>query len=355
MTTLIHNARILTPFSQQDGAVMIQGDRIVEVSRRTEIPHDVRGIDAKNLYLVPGFIDIHAHGGGGCHVMDGKCESIATMARAHCLEGTTTLLPTTKAAPWEHILSALGAVHEATRRVKDTTIAGAHMQGPFLSPARVDGKPALLQPGDADWEGLLAQGGIRMMGLAPELPGAFALAEALREREIVASISHSDANYEQVLNAVGHGFSDVSNAFTNCSTLRVQGKYRMPGVTECALTMDDLTMQVVADGKQLPMMLLQIILRCKGPENIILVSGAEAETGTPLAQSVRNMVAAGASLRVALRMATVNPARRIGLDQTKGRIAQGYDADLLLLDDSLNVRFVMAGGKVFRNELDDMP
>lgn len=357
MAIQIQNARILTPFSQTDGAVLVNGERIVDVSRNMDAPRGTTILDAKNLYLVPGYIDLHVFGGGGHEVLEGTNEAVLDMCNAHAMEGTTTLLPTVSAAPLSDVERAIDAVRIATHGDCDATIAGVHLQGPFLSPAQMEKGKAmhLLSPVDVDWQGLFGRwNGIRMVGLAPELAGAFTVSEWLRERGIVASISHSDAGYDQMVSAVTHGFGDVSNVYTGCSTLQDIGGVRVPGVTECALTMDELTVQLLADGKKLPMILTQMIYRCKGAENLILVTNADGNTTTPMSLLVRNMVAVGASLRVALRMATVNPARRIGLDSSKGRIAEGYDADLLLLDETLNVRFCMSKGRILRNELDDI-
>lgn len=357
MAIQIQNARILTPFSQQDGAVLINGDRITDVSRSNDAPRGTTVIDAKNLYLVPGYIDLHAHGGGGRSVMEGVPQAITEMCDAHAHEGTTTILPTTNTAPIAVIETAIDAVRLAQKEACTATIAGVHLQGPYLSSVYMTGPEAsyLQIPAEADWQALLNRwDGIRMVGLAPELPGAFSIGDILRERGVVASISHSDAGYDQILGAVSHGFTDVSNIYIGTSTLEQIGDFHVPGVTECALAMDELTVQVVADGRRLPMMLLQVVFRCKGAENIMLVTDSKTSDGATMATLVRNMVAAGVSLRVALRMATVNPARRIGLDQSKGRIAQGYDADILLLDDTLNVRFCMSKGKILRNELEEI-
>lgn len=358
MPIQIQNARILTPFSQQDGAVLISGDRIVDVSRSTDAPRGTKVIDAKNLYLVPGYIDVHVHAGGGRSVLEGIPEAITEMCDAHVMDGTTTLLPTTDISSIADTERAIDAVREAQRSASHGTIAGIHLQGPFLSREHVHGPAAeqLLTPAEADWRSLLSRwDGIRMVGLAPELSGALAIGDMLREHGIIASISHSDASYDQVLSAISHGFTDVTNLYTDCSTLRKHDDFHVPGVTECALAMDELTVQVVADTRRLPLLLLQIIFKCKGAESILLVTdGNSHDSTTTMAQLVRNMVAAGVSLRVALRMATVNPARRVNMEQSKGRIGTGYDADILLLDDALNVRFVMARGKVLRNELDEI-
>lgn len=361
MPIQIQNARILTPFSQQDGAVLVNGERIVDVNRGQPAPRGTTVIDARNLYLVPGFIDMHAHGGGGRLVMEGVADAVTAMANAHALDGTTTILPTTTTAPMGDITRAMDAIVAASALPCTATIAGIHMQGPFLSPRYMAeaARPHLQAPTETLWRPLLEKySTLRVIGISPELPGAFALGDALRDRGIIASIAHSVAGYDQILAAVGHGFSDVTNIFTKTSSLNTDSAFPVPGVTECAMAMDELFVQLVADSSSLPLMLLQVIFRCKGAENIVLVTDAKAGTAeenpVTMAALVRNMVTAGVSLRVALRMATVNPARRIGMDQTKGRIGAGYDADIVLMDDSLNVRFCMAKGVILRNELDDM-
>lgn len=357
MPIQIQNARILTPFSQQDGAVLVTGDRILDVSRSNDAPKGTKVIDAKNLYLVPGYVDLRMHTGTD------NAKAVANAVNIHAMEGTTTLLPTVETGAPADMARAIDSIRAAEKAASMATIAGVHLQGPFISPKYMpkETHPHLLVPGESDWKPLLDKwpDGLKMVGISPELPGALAMADSLREREIVASISHSTASYDQVLTAVTHGFSDVTNIFRKCSSLIDSEEAKAPGVTESALIMDELTVQLVADGRRLPLTSLQIAFRCKGAENILLVTDAEPPTDDTsdlptMALLVRNMVAAGISLRVALRMATVNPARRIGLDRTKGRIGPGYDADLLLLDEAMNVIFCMARGKILRNNLDQI-
>lgn len=366
MSIQIQNAKILTPFSQQDGAVLVGGDRISDVTRESKAPRGAQVIDAKGLYLVPGYIDMHVHGFGGHDVMEGTPEAIEAVSQALAHEGTTAFLPTTNTAPLGAIEAAIDATKAAQRTASGAEVCGIHLQGPFLSPRQFSGpaRASLLVPAQTDWKPLISRwDGIRVMGLAPELPGALTLADAMRSKGILASMAYSDATYDQVLSAVSHGFSDVTQPFIHCSSLQEYGDLRIAGITESAMVMDELTVQVVADGKYLPLLMLQLVFRCKGAENIVLISDAratptdnslEGANDSTLALAVRNMVAAGISLRVALRMATVNPARRIGLENVKGRIGAGYDADLLLLDESLNVRFVMARGNIIRNDLDSL-
>lgn len=358
MAIHIQNARILTPFSQQDGSILISGERISDVGRDLTIPRGSKVIDAKNLYLVPGYIDLNVQGGGNHTVSEGEADAIVALGNAHAVEGTTTVLPTVTAAPIDQMEQAIDAIRSAQKMPCSASIAGVHLYGPFLSPdmAPREQIPHLLAPDDIDWRALVTRwDGLRMVSLSPELPGAMTLSDTLSERGVHTSIAYSSAGYDQVLSAINHGFSDVSGIYTHCSSLQRKDDFHIPGVSECALAMDELSVQVVADGRKLPLLLLQVIFRCKGAENMILVTESGAgRHEVPMALLVRNMVAAGVSLRVALRMATVNPARRIGLEDSKGRIAKGYDADILLLDETLNVRFCMVKGKIIRNELDQL-
>ncbi len=355
----IRNATILTPFAQQEGTVLVDGDQILDVTRTPDSGKRVKTIDAKGMYLVPGYIDLRVNGGKAATVSEATPEAVLAICEDHGFHGTTTLLPTAGSAPMADIARMIDAVKAAKAAKCDTTIAGVHVTN--VTDQAVQSRKAKGEPDLGAWKALLERwDGVRIVGAAPEMPGALALGDLLREKRIVASIADSQAGYEQVLSAVSHGYSDISQFYCQNSTLTEHNGFRVPGVTECGLAMDELTVQVVADGWQLPLLLLQIIFRCKGAENMILVSDAGGATPSAklddrfatMALLVRLMVAAGISLRVALRMATVNPARRIGLDGSKGRIAAGYDADLIMLDNGLNVRFVMAGGKIIRNDLE---
>lgn len=343
-------------------------------------------VDGGGMYAAPGFIDIHLHGGGGVEFMNATPEEIRQGCAAHARHGTTTLLPTTLAAPLPLTLRMIRAVREAQPLTTECTIAGVHLEGPFLSPNQsgAQSPDALSQPSPALWERLLDEwpGGVRMMGAAPELPGAMALGEALRERGIAASIAHSDADYHTCTRALEHGYRDITHIYSGCSMVHRRNGFRFGGVVEAGLLEDAFTVQVIADGCHLPAELLRLIVKCKGADRISLITdalfaaGSGLPDGTVLRQAngmetiledgvmklpdrqafagsiatmdrlVRNMVRlAGVPLWDAVTMATATPARVVGLADTKGSLAPGYDADILLLDEALNVRTVMARGR----------
>lgn len=371
------------------GAIDVAGGAVAAVYDAPPPPlpagTDVLRVDCAGLFAAPGFVDIHLHGGGGVEFMNAGPEQIRSGCAAHARRGTTTLLPTTLAAPLAPTLAAIRAVRAARAATTECTIAGVHLEGPFLSPAQsgAQSPDALALPAPKLWEALLDEwpGGVRIMGAAPELPGAPALGEALQRRGVTASIAHSDADYSVCMDAAAHGFSDVTHLYSGCSTVHRRGGFRFGGVVEAGLLEDAFTVQVIADGKHLPPELLRLIVKCKGPEKISLVTdalfaaGSDLPDGTVLRQAngmetiledgvmklpdrtafagsvatmdrlVRNMVRlAGVPLWDAVTMASATPARIAGLSARKGALAPGYDADIVLLDDALEVRAVMARG-----------
>ena len=388
MKTVIVGAKALLPECIRQCQAVVENGCILDVAEHVPLAPDDRVIQGEGLYLCPGFVDIHVHGGGGFSAMSGKAEDVIAMANAHARHGTTSILPTTLAAPLPNLLKAVQGVRRAAALPCDAAILGVHLEGPCLSPAQTGAQSPddLKIPAETDLTPLLDAwpGGVRMMGAAPELPGALALGDQLAARGVVASIAHSNATYSQVEEALSHGYCDVTHLYSSCSGLIRVHSYRVPGVIEAGLNLDALTVQVIADGKHLPLSLLQLIYRCKGAEKIELITdGLEFAAGdlvegtvyrqlngvetvyedgvmkllsresfagsvATMHRCVRTMVQAGIPLRQAVRMASENPARRVGAAK-KGRIAPGMDADLLLLDEKLDVKWVMAGGRVIRD------
>lgn len=386
----ITNAVILTPFCRlNDKIAVIDNGIITEICSRADIPDGAEVIDAKGLYLAPGFVDIHVHGGGGYGTMSLKPDEIVKMCEAHASYGTTSILPTTLASPISTLKKAALAVKEAKKicdASKSSNILGVHLEGPFLAKSQrgAQNEENILVPEEEDYINLLdTWDGIRIMGAAPETAGAMKLGRELRRRGILASIAHSDANYDTCVEAVSNGFSDVTHIYSGCSSvIRING-YRVAGVVEAGLGRDELTVQVIADLKHLPIALLKLIYKCKGADRISLITdgleyaAAELEEGTVYTQDngvqtvyedgvmklmdrqafagsvatsnrlVRNMYhSADVPLLDAVKMATATPARIIGAAEQKGCIAEGADADLILFDDNIDIKMVMVMGEI---------
>ena len=389
--TRLENVTLVTPSRLFPGsAIDVENDKIVAVHTSTPAPLEGgKVIDYKGAYAMPGFVDIHIHGGGDVDFCTGTPEEIKAGCEAHAQYGTTTILPTTVTAPFERILSAIKNIRAAAEMVTDCTIAGCHLEGPFFSPAQAGAQdPAtLLEPNvemlDAFCEAW--PGGIKVMGAAPELKGGINFGNELKKRGILATIAHSDANYNTCVEALKNGYSDITHIYSGCSIVHRENAFRIGGVVEAGLVEDDFTVQMIADGCHLPPELLRLIFKCKGPDKISMITDALAfaaaghpegatthggngdvyvlEDGVMKLENrqafagsvattdrlVRNMVnLAGVSLCDAVTMMTRTPARVVGLDDHKGSIQVGYDADIVIMDQDLQVQSVMAMGKFIR-------
>ncbi|MBR5751620.1 MAG: amidohydrolase family protein [Clostridia bacterium] len=390
MRTVIRASRLVLPGKTGAAQAVVEGDRILGVLDHFDPAPGDRVIDADGMWLCPGFVDIHVHGGGGYSANSGSKEDVLEMARAHARMGTTSILPTTLAAPIPELVNAIDGIRRAAQAADGPSILGAHLEGPCLNPLQSGAQApgSLAVPAETDLSPLFDAWpeGIRMMGAAPELEGGMALGDEITKKGITASIAHSNATYYEVQEALKHGYCDVTHLYSSCSGLVRVNSYRIPGLIEAGLNLDELTVQVIADGKHLPLELLSLIYRCKGAEKIELItdglefSASELKEGTvyrqkngvetvyedgvmkllsrqafagsvaTLSRCVQNMVRAGVPVDQAVRMASENPARRIGANR-KGRIEAGMDADLVLLDADLQPVWVMARGRVIRDSL----
>ena len=391
MITCIVNAKVLTPYNRKDAIVVVDGNKIVGIHDRQDFNAGMNVIDARGLYLSPGFIDIHVHGGGGCGVMSCKADDIVTMCSAHARYGTTSILPTTLASQIPRLMEAINAVKEAQSKCTDSNILGVHLEGPFLSKDQkgAQAEDDILIPSRCDYRDLLDYwDGIKIMGAAPETDGGMELGRELRRRNILASVAHSNATYDDMCEAMENGYSDITHIYSGCSSVIRKNGYRIAGVVESGLLRDEFSVQVIADLKHLPAALLKLIYKCKGAEKISLitdgldVAASDIKEGTVYRQGngvecvyedgvmklmdrqafagsvatcnrlVRNMYhSADVPLLDAVRMATATPAARAGVSSHKGAISVGYDADLILFDDNIDVKMCMVSGKLLYNHV----
>ena len=394
MKKIIYNGRILTPVRCiERGAVIVENGRISNIVEGVIAPPHNGGIDAGGRTIAPGFIDLHVHGGGNGDVMDGSAEAVRVMCRSHARHGTTSLLPTTPAAAWDDIFRAMDSIREAQGSDSGAQILGVHLEGPYCSPAeRGAQNPEFIKdPDPAEYlKALDYWEGIKIMSVAPELDGALQLGRELRERGILPAIAHSDANYTQVLAALENGYSHITHFYSGCSIVHRENAYRIAGVVESGYLLDQLTVEIIADGRHLPPSLLKLIYKVKGPDRIALItdstrysgiaaedlSGIKVENGMEVIYEdevmklkdrsafagsvattnrlVRNMVQlAEVPLLEAVKMASLTPARILGVDQRKGSLAVGKDADLLIFDDNIDIYLTLVQGEVVfkRSEL----
>lgn len=382
----IINGRIVTPYGIiENGAILIKGTKIDFVGER--LP-SVTGnvIDAGGKWILPGFIDIHCHGGMGCDVMDGTLSDVETIAKYHAGGGTTAFLPTTASSTIESILQALEAIHQARIGGVSAKVIGAHIEGPyFCYPKRGCHLPKFVRnPRPDEYDRILEYSDdIASMTLAPELDGSKELIKILVKNGIVASIGHSDATYSQVLDAIEWGATHVTHMYCAMSTIVKNGPARICGIVESTLLLDELTTEVISDGKHLPPELIKLVIKAKGIDKVCVITDAMRGAGMPsgvytfgpkdgqeaLVQDnmaimpdrtgyassvvrtkdlVKTLVeSVGLSLVDAVKMASIVPAKIVGVDDRMGSLEKGKDANIVIADDNLEVYITIIDGKLY--------
>jgi N-acetylglucosamine-6-phosphate deacetylase len=394
MTTLLFRGGtiVLPDRLLADGAVEVRGEHITAV-RSAAPPNPAAAahvIDLAGGYLAPGYVDLHVHGGAGADFMDGTEAAFRTVCQAHLRHGTTSLLPTTTVARHEQHLVFLDLCrrlrHEGTGGAR---VLGAHFYGPyFAAEARGCHPAAAVRPPRAEeFQHYLAYADdIATATVAPELPGAEAFVRACRQRGIRCNAGHSHATFDQVEAALGWGVRHVDHLFCAMSDrarLRQSQTYPMRGgLLEATLFFDELTTEVIADGKHLQRELLLLAYKIKGPDRLALVTDCNRALDMPdgeyvfgpagdgeriirrdgvgvmpdgqaLASGVMGMDhgvrtfrrLTGVPVPEVVRMASLTPARIAGRDQEVGSIAPGKQADLLVLDEALQVQQVFVAGR----------
>ena len=389
---LFQKFRVLTPFRiLENHSVLVKENKIGVIGEKGAIKaeKDMEIIDGKGLfYLSPGFIDIHVHGGGGADCLEGTREALEVMARSHARGGTTAFCPTITTAPLERIFRSLDAIREiGSSPTGGARILGAHVEGPYFSKSQRGAQnPDFLRvPSREDLEKFLSyQEAIKRISLAPELPGALEFGRKMREAGIMVAIGHSDATYDEVLSAIENGFSHVTHIYSAMSGVQRINLYRVAGVIESALLRDELTVEMIADGKHLPSHLMQFVLKNKGLGQVCVVTDAMEAAGMPEGEYkiggleviveegvsklkdrsafagsvatmdllVRTLVhLVGLPLEEAVQLVSFNPAKFLGLDHRQGVIAPGKDADLVVLDSNLEVKMTMVQGEIVYDNL----
>lgn len=373
---------IVTPFQLlKDKAIFIEKEKISLIEDRENITNlaDAGVIDAKDGFIVPGFIDIHVHGGGGFDVMDGNYEAVKQVAKTHSRFGTTAFLPTTMTMSKNKILKSLLSINEAFMKgTKAAEVLGVHLEGPYINPLK-KGAQRVEDMRKASIEEFIefnkVSGNlIRIVTIAPEIPGAIELIRWLYKHNIIASAGHSNATYKEVQAGIKAGITHVTHVF---NAMR-EFNHREPGVVGAALSSPKLILEMIADGIHLHPIVMKILLKIKEIEEVILITDAMRAASKPedtynlggqevivsneqarlkdgtlagsvltLDKAVRNMVnMVGVSLVEAIRMVTINPARCLEIGDKKGSLEQGKDADIVVLNKKLEVDFTLVKGKI---------
>lgn len=386
----IFNGTIITPFRQIiDGTVVVENGKISGIHHGNIDVPDAIEIDAAGKYISPGFIDIHIHGGGGSDFMDGTVDAFLNIAETHARYGTTAMVPTTLTAEKPDLLNTLDVYEEAKKQnTKGASFLGIHLEGPYfaLSQRGAQDPRYIRNPDPAEYEEILAYSdSIVRWSAAPELEGAIAFGQRLKQKGILAAVAHTDALYDEVLEAYDNGYTLATHLYSAMSGVTRKNAFRYAGTIESAFLLD-MDVEIIADGVHLPEALLKLIYKIKGADKTALITDAMRAAGMPPGESilgslkdglrvivedgvaklpdlsafagsvatfdrlVRNMVyIAGVNLPEAIRMASTTPAKIMGVDHKKGSIAVGKDADIIIFDNQINVSTTIVNGNIVHN------
>ncbi len=383
MITKIKNGRLITPLGIVKKSLYIKDEKILDITEE-ELQFD-QVIDAGGSYVSPGFIDIHVHGGGGYRFKDETKEAIKGVANIHAQHGTTTIYPTLSALQSEKILSVLEAINKY-KNDDDIIphIYGVHMEGPYLSTAQsgAQSNSCVRNPMPDEYENIVNQfdGFIKRWSYAPEIQGAEEFLQFLNKKGIIASAAHTDAEFSHMKKAYECGMKLITHLYSCTSTITRKSGFRILGVIETAYLYDDIDVEAIADGCHLPPELLKLIFKFKGDEHMCLVTDATRYGGVENSDNVtfkngdhlciiedgvakladrsafsgsiatadvlvRTCVKkAGIPLLSAIKMITEVPARIMKL-QNKGKLQKGFDADIIMFDEDINIKRVLISGE----------
>ncbi|MNK17572.1 N-acetylglucosamine-6-phosphate deacetylase [compost metagenome] len=386
--TKIYNANIITPSGfLKDGTLIIADGKIAEVSAKNITIENAKEIDAKGQYVSPGFIDMHVHGGGGHDFMDNTLEAFLTIAKTHAKYGTTALMPTTLSCEKEDLLTTLDIYEKADAINTDgADFVGIHIEGPYFAMSQKGAQDPryIRNPNPAEYEEVLAASkNIKRWSAAPELPGTIEFGRFLQKNNVLAAIAHTDAIYEEVIKAYEVGFTHATHFYSCMSGVSRRNAFRYAGVIESAYLLDDMTIEIIVDGVHLPAPLLKLIYKIKGTEHTALITDAMRGAGMPEGKSilgslkdgleviiedgvaklpdrtafagsvattdrlVRNMIKlADVPLFDAVKMASSTPAKILKIQERKGEIVNGKDADIVIFDEGINIDTTIVKGNV---------
>lgn len=378
----LRGAMVLTEKGRERLDLLVEDGRIAALGKTSSV--NAKELDFSGLTILPGFIDIHLHGAGGKDTMDAAYEALNTIAQTHGKHGTTAMVPASVAATFEEMQAVAEAIKTAVDKGTDgAKILGWHVEGPYMNIECLGAhraecvRNASVSETEKLWE--ISGGNIKVMTLAPEIDGALELIGYLRTIGAVPSMGHTMATVEQFERAVAAGALHTTHLFNAMRKFH----HREPGIIGAALTDDRVSSEIIADGIHIHPVALKLFYQNKGPDKALLITdsmqavdledgkyelggldvfvkegSARLEDGTlagstlTMEKAVKNIIElAGASLENASKMASLNPARLLGLDYRKGSIALGKDADLVAVDDEFNVQFTMVEGKIIYNAL----
>ena len=381
MLTQLINARILTPQGwMKDGSVLIRDNKILEVTNCDLAVIGAELIDVKGMYVVPGGVEIHVHGGGGRDFMECTEDAFRAAVHTHMKHGTTSIFPTLSSSTVPMIQQAAETCTKLMEE-KNSPILGLHLEGHYLNMKMAGGQipENIKNPDPNEYIPIVEQYHcIKRWDASPELPGALDFARYLKSKGIVGAVSHTEAEYDGIKEAYEAGFTHAAHFYNAMPGFHKRREYKYEGTVESVYLTDGMTIELIADGIHLPSTILKLAYKLKGVEHTCLVTDAlsyaaaegkaiddpriiiedgvckladrSALAGSiaTMDQLVRTMVKADIPLADAIRMASETPARIMGVYDRKGSLQKDKDADILILDRDLSVKAVWAMGQLVK-------
>ncbi|AIS63341.1 N-acetylglucosamine-6-phosphate deacetylase [Listeria ivanovii] len=378
---MIKNVKVYQKNDVMDVTVIIEKNIIKEVLPSDKFApenySEEQIFDGKGQLLIPGMIDVHIHGANNYNMMDGSTESIQAVSMACAETGCTSFLVTSVSSSLEDLIQMIKQTKKVIGKEKGAKIAGIHLEGPYLNIEKKGMQnPAYLRHPDLNEMIQIfdeADGLIKMVTIAPELPGGIELIEFLKKRDVVVAIAHSNATYEEAQNAFEKGASHITHCFNAMPTIH----HRSPGLVTAALENDSISVQTIVDGVHLHPGIVRLIHKIKGPDKVVLTTDAlqamgvgdgayifgghqvtvkegiaRLEDGTlasstvTMNKSLRLSTEFGINLQDSIQMATSTPATILGMENL-GQIEEGYMADLVLLDNKFEVLCTWINGEKY--------
>ena len=377
---LIKNCNIIYLDKIEKGSVLVENGKIKEINPSNV--NDTEVIDAEGLYLSPGFIDVHIHGAGGCDTMDGTVESINTIAKTIVQHGTTSFTPTTMTVAAEDIRKSMEVIKKLKEEgTEGANVLGAHLEGPFISPKAIGAQNPnfLLAPSVENYNKIVGDysDAVVSITMAPEVEGAKELIKYLSDNGVTVSMGHTKATYDEAIEGIKCGACHSTHLYNAMTPFT----HREPGVV--GATFDtDITTETISDGIHISYPALRTAYKQKGTDKVLLVSDAMEACGMPDGQYslggqdviVKNGAArlldgtlAGSVLTLdkavkniynnsnyplneVVRMATYNGAKHCHVEDHKGLIKEGYDANLILFNEDIEIQKVFVNGKEVYNK-----
>ena len=384
----ISNGKIITPAKIINGGTVLVSNGIITAVSEGDLDAPAATlIDAGGKYISPGFIDIHIHGGGGHDFMDNTIEAFLGVAELHAKYGTTAMSPTTLTSSKEDLLETLRVYEIADgQNINGSQFIGMHLEGPYfaINQRGAQDPRYIRDPDPEEYKEIIAGTSvIKRWSAAPELKGAIEFGKYVTSKGILAAIAHTDAIYEEALEAFENGYTLVTHLYSAMLGVTRRNAYRYAGVVEAAYLIDGMDVEIIADGIHLPSPLLKLVYKIKGAKKTALITDAMRAAGMPPGDSVlgslksglkvivedgvaklpdrssfagsvatanllvRNMIKmADVPLLEAVEMATLTPATIMNIADKKGSIEIGKDADLVIFDADINIEKTIVKGKV---------